>query len=926
MPNENPWVEDKQPLKVPRSSLVLMETDKDEHGNEKPRNGITEQNVKSLLEERTEKLSTAKGILEIHPDLRLVREILIAQTLSPKDLSDFKLRLAVNRGIYKKEVKADLLTELTAMLNTEFNLEENIPEWVGDALFDHGAKIHLIMPPANIDALINQAALTGIDQESLDSITDGELFNNVGIVNPSNDVKNELKKLAGVDQVFDNWAQMYKPTLREAARERHVSKTTGIDMENYTFAAAPVFGAFGDGTRPGRESKPVEIEVEEELRKEAVAIPMEISVDACLAIGHPGNRKNHVGYYFLVDKHGYITSSVEESTFMSDLLNRLKRALHDDQSEEFQVIRGMDVMNGKEEKKKTAAQFMDAWVRKIEEPIKKMIKDSNVVDGDVEITEYKAFYRIMLSRALKKQETRLLYVPAEMVSYIAFNYNEWGQGTSMLERTAYYSSIRAILQIVSMMSMVHNSLPHTELNVTLDENDTDGMGTIETLLHELSKMTSMNFPVGSVNPSEIMTSVQKALYRIKVDGGNKFPRTTTEMSDVSRSKTTIDTTLEEDLKRKQYAGMEVTPEAVDQSLQGEFATAYILNDLLAAKRAMRRQRKLKPQIARHIYKLIRFSPKIIMWLKEKGINDKDMHDFVRSLDIILPAADQARIEQQAEAYEAYSRLIDDVMESFITDDMLRGIAGFADSDYTRDILDDTRAIFSSALKRQWLSDNNVLGEIWRLIDKDGDDSLVDSIKDHYKNSFDAIGPIVVSVLKGISKTDNEILKFIDSKKDEEGNSDFDNAPRPGVGTPFNSEGDPFATDQDNIDGVGGEDDPFDEGPGAEGDPADPFAADDDDADLDFLGGGDDDVIDVPGAEQNLDDPEELEEGDFEDDINDPEEPELDDDEGGTEDVDPEELEEGDFDEEPAEPEVEDEDPEEEPEEENPEDEDPDEEL
>lgn len=53
-------------------------------------------------------------------------------------------------------------------------------------------------------------------------------------------------------------------------------------------------------------------------------------------------------------------------------------------------------------------------------------------------------YRVMMTRMLKKQKTKLL-LPSELVSYYAFKYRENGTGESLLETITVLSSIRAIL-------------------------------------------------------------------------------------------------------------------------------------------------------------------------------------------------------------------------------------------------------------------------------------------------------------------------------------------------------------------------------------------------------------------------------------------------------------------------------------------------
>ncbi|QNI21114.1 virion structural protein [Vibrio phage vB_pir03] len=859
MSKKNDWSDAAMTIPVPAKSVKAGLRPVDAEGNvkdDKPSSSLKQktQQIRALLSERTEQLSTAKGILEVHPDLNLAKEITVAQVLAPKDLSDFKFRLRVNPVLYPGKVNPIAVARIQEVLNTHLELEEKVGDYLGDILYDHGAVVHLILPPAQIDSIVGQ-----MDLESFDKASATDLFADIGVHTHTDPA---LTK-AGIDGIHDNYKLFYRDSCRQHIINKNVS--SGFDFENMSFAT--------DHTEKKNEGCLVIDEIIEDERQ-TQALRIRLSPDIVMPLGDPSDKSKHHGYYILADDSGQLGTSCQDTGFMKDLLARMKKALHDETSNEYTIIKDLGFIEDSKDKKAKMSfdELMGRWVDFVEKPIREKIKSSGLVRGDVDVSEYHNFYRILLHRHLKQKKTRLIFVPAKLVSYMAMDYNDMGQGVSLLEKTAYYSSIRAIIQIAGVMNLVHNAIPVTDVAITLDEDDDDQLGTVETVLHELSKMTSLNFPIGTINPSEIVTSIQRAAYRVKIDGGTAFPKTSTELSDSGKSRVTqIDTEVDQQLRRLQYAGLGVSPEAIDQSLQGEFATQVILNDLLSAKRAMTKQRKFKKCLLDYIRRVIEFSPQFIKEIKDAGITDPAA--FVRSLEIVMPTADMSRVEQHADAWDKISRFVDEVFPSIISDDMLRGMAGI-DSQYTRDQLDDIRNIYASAYKRRYLKDNNILPEIWELIDPDSESGFNKEIPEHYRKVFKAIGPTVKAILKGIDNNDALIQKYLDNPKRKEdtdgtdtgsnpGNAGFGGAaPTPGapvpggadvfgsgVATPFSDDGEPFVEEDTGLDLEPGTDD-------EPGDPdvADPLAVTEDPIDLGLGGEEEEEADPLAGAEEETPDP------------------------------------------------------------------------
>ncbi|AXH70862.1 virion structural protein [Vibrio phage BONAISHI] len=792
---------------IPLQSLILTEDDLPENkrpGGQKDKKGVDEESLKNILVERTKMMSDVESIYQTNPDIRLAREILVAQTLSPKDLSAIKFKLFVDRSVYPDKVPLDFLEELQTHFTTKFDLESKMPQICGEALMDYGSWSYLFIPPSHIDDIIQGSKP---DEISLENIAD-TLKANVGNVSTSlfhridDDKKKKLTDL-GIADLTTNLSLLKEGVYRNRA---FVNKVDNLSLESYS---APE----NDKTRTWQKQPLLNFKrrnKEEALKNNPLVY--KVPSDCILPIHEPSDPSEHLAYLILIDSKGRIVSRASNSDYAGDLERKLQRAMNDINGNkegsdsgngDFRIIKSVD--GWEQVDKNDPEEFIRLYSKSVMEPIIEMLEQHGMDEEGINLGDDDRIYRIMLERALEKKETRVLFVPADYVTYMAFNYNASGQGVGLMEQNKFFASLRAILQIADMMNAVTNSVPRTEFQVTLDDTDNDGLGTLEALMHELSRMTVLNFPVGTTNPSDIITSIQKAAYSIKVDGGDKFPNTSVDRSDTQRSRAVSDSDLNDDVKRKLFAGLTVPVEAIDRTLEGETATALILNDLMAAKRAMERQLIFRKGIEDIVRTYSYFSMDVRDLCKKHKISDEKFEDLLWALRLLLPVADTAKIEQQAETFETMERFFESAVSHYITDDMLRGIVG--DNQMSREILDDMNKIFVSELMRQWMRQNNILPELEQIVAEDRDENLITPLREHYKAVFKNFGPVLKQILDQANKIDIQAEKARQAHEDAQNEDDQPqggDGRRAGVATPFGDDG--ANAFDDDFDREGGFDD------------------------------------------------------------------------------------------------------------------------
>ena len=582
--------------------------------------------LQTIIDRSIDRINDNEGILELLPDINLIREILVASILNPKDLNEIKLNFKSDEPSIPPEFIETIRTHFT----TEYDLESELSDILGEALVDKGASILLPIPAST---LYNTMMASGHTVESIyGSVIPNMLFTNIGVVSiGSKEYGGELPALEnftkiaygpdvarnGSEQgikfepmvtITDNPLHLLKAGLHKANSKIHLKKylRDNIGLESLSLR--------NDSTTHNKlyykkiydfvESITINKQSPEEAGKNMNPIIFKLPVESVIPVYVPGEPSNHVGYYIILDELGNPVKASRNSNFFKELNSKLESTVKNSGNTYIKttLLGNNDMININLDNEFTQP-IIDAYINQLEKELVAAVK--NGVHGEnVEVSRPEALFRIMFSRQLQKTRTKALYIPVELMTYLAFNYNEIGMGVSLIEKTKLYSSLRAIMMFAEIMAGIKNSVPGRVLNITLDAEDPDPQATVETILNEFTAIQSVGLPLGKLNPSDIVEGIQRANIQVKIDGGEIFPNTAIEIEDKHREMTKPDSDLSEMLKKHHYSGFGVTPQLVDQGLDGEFATAIRASNLLQAKRDMVHQNTFTYWLTDHVHKYI----------------------------------------------------------------------------------------------------------------------------------------------------------------------------------------------------------------------------------------------------------------------------------------------------------------------------------
>lgn len=867
--------------------------------------------LRSISDVTTSNILDSKAIFNLLPDVELAIQILISTITAPKDMINSKTLFKCVSGALNVEASNIMIDILERWWTNTYKINERHEEWLGDILAHTGSVALLVLPESSIDAMINGTKT--ISKENIASTynVNGWLPTKGFLGNPDNSKKVvstegffeiPTKPLTALKEIpikdFTISLESFIGTIEEGkAKEATISLENNLFVtDNYEAIKAPLLSKkiseaktaniiktkLNVGLEASKLPKPGELNTsdintlnESFFAKRnfkfvpGVVVPklgmsenighplmMKIPSEAVIPVHVPSNPREHVGYFILLDGYGNpIANSQRTDTYTDlskNLATRRELRLNNDVTSSLNGFGSYSYAdtNGRVEIDRMARSYASI----VEADLLARLRNG-IYGNNVDISQPEDVYRIMLSRHLANQKTTLLYVPNDLMTYMAFDYNDYGVGTSLLDKTKVISSLRAVCIFANTMAAIKNATGKKVLNINLDPNDHNPVQTVNELLHHYINSNSAAFPLGATSAKDLTDYLQKAGVSIMVQGNPRYPSTSMTVDDKQSSIATVDTTLTDDLKKTQMMGFSLSPETIDATQNVEFATSIVSSNLLLAKRTYIWQRIYCNFIRKFIVSYTENSQILVDMLKmsldkvkvklpdeladvykqfldEKGKVKDDTKDgykefvvkyFLDNLIIELPQPDTVSLNTKVEALNAYTQALDAIIDSYISSDTFNE---FTSAEDLATNVDTYKASIRSYFIRLWAMENDFLPELEILgeVDKKGKPvfNLVEVEGKHISNVNEIIADFTIFLAKDKAAREDKIQKAMPDQ-----------------------EGDGIDDDIDNPDG--GSDDGNDSGNGMDNDTGSDGTGVDDTSDLNDGGDidGTDDEDDVP---------------------------------------------------------------------------------
>lgn len=842
-------------------------------------------------------VTDAANLYQMLPDTELAEQILVSSILSPKDMVTTELNYICNESSLKGDITGVLLAVIEEFFTKVYKIDPQLKTILSDVLFKKGSYPVLIIPESSVDEIIN-GDKPGVGLESL-SGKGADLFNySIGILGDSafedgKRVPRGRQRGVGLEDMNQYYTQnfrMLRPRLVKKGFDTKITVSDNPDVLKAPFAhelqrrqhLANTFKSRGFGMESQKEvtrddiqhsfyrprtnpMRPVvAMKTKDQIKRATVGHPlvMRLPSESIIPVHVPGSPEEHIGYFVILDQTGNPVVKANRSEYYNDL--NMNMTINKDMASQL-ISQGQRTVEGYQQRSDIdTEEATRIYAQLVEEDLIARLRNGIYADN-IEIARPLEVYRIMLARTFANMSTQLLFVPSELVTYFAFDYNRWGVGKSLLEDNKILASLRVMMMLSNTMAAVKNSVPHTGLNITLDPADPDPSSTVEKLVHNYTQTRQASYPLGASSPVDIVNFLQNAGVDLHVTGSPAYPETRMEVEDRQRSVAKPDTDLEDNLKKQFLMSLGLSPETVDNGYNVEFAASIVTSNLLLTKRVMLYQDLFTELLGEFIRKYVFNSGNLLDKLrkaieanrklietdegKDAPETDDILHEFVNSIAVTLPRPDSITIERQMEAYDKYVEALEKCLEAYFNGDFLDGTA----MGEQQEGVDVVKAAILAHFKRKWMRDNNVLPELADLVTFDDDKApMLDLLAEHNQH-IEAIGASIQGYMVKVAESveaRNKLTEAIEADKHIEvgggggggdtstDDSSGDDGDDGGEGGDDFGDDDGFGGDDMDMGGDDGGDD--DSGDGDEGSDDDDEGVDVDDADAaDAAGAGGD---------------------------------------------------------------------------------------
>ena len=782
-------------------------------------------NLQAIAMSVNEKIKTNDDIVQLFPDIELCIQILTSSILSPNDMLTAKLNYQAPNIRLSSAVKDTITQEIEDHMEKYYNINNKLPKILREALFTKGSYIEAIIPESSLDDVISQYKYDkNITLEEFvgsklkptyDFLGKGNLTSNIYAthtlskednqtfsINLSSTQTTANSSMFSITQedlnieITDNYKLLNMPkSFISGIEEMNKQKLYGSSLSQEDV------NNFDKWFKPGTSYQYrdyIEIKNQQGSSRQSYGKPLiiKLPVESVIPVHVNNNPEKHLGYFVLLDENG------------TPIIDGVGLPSEDTQYYDFVSINNDNKLNliekakaaifGMTKQDPILTNIEDMYSRIVENMIKEKLK-TGAFGELVDIKDNYDVYRVMFQRALKNQQTKILFLPAELVAFYAFEYRENGTGKSLIEKSAILYSIRSILLFSRIMAYLKNSTTITEVVTEIDERDPNPDTTMEKVKSEALKTRQSALPLGITNVNDLQEWCTKMGIRFKFRHPG-LPNTDITTSDLSTSKVIPDDELDRIIKDYVTMSFGLTPEIVESGYNSDFATTVTAKNLLLAKRTTQMQNMFIPQVESHIHKILNNDELIKETIKkivksnmkdiQKNIKNEKKEEtnikldkmaknklveyitdkFINELKVVLPKPETQQANNMKEAFEDYKSTLDTVIDDLFSSDAIP-------SDYAGDIsnhADALKAMFKTVLVRTWIANNNFIPELQQFLTKDDEGKPTFNILEDYTSFLDTITeafiPFMKNRTKKVQKLNDKISKATEGSS---GGSSYD---------------------------------------------------------------------------------------------------------------------------------------------------------
>lgn len=780
---------------TPINALINLMRKNPEAGNTpatQPRMKINKHALDKVSNDVIQDTIDSDSIMQLLTDLELVETVYVGSILDPKSLASTELSYSVDNALFDSEISRLLLEPIIAFFNSDYKINEKLDRFLSNALFRTGSQVMAVLPENILDSLINGNHKFSMENfEGIERDFNLSLDKSYGFLGgPEEGVSLEsyANHRAPISEdttltVSDNFNILKRPLVNDRLRELRVSsliaKTTmSLESNVKSLSAADIERLYLNRNDKIEQTQIISSPRFAERKSVGHPLLLELPSEAVIPVFVPGKPEEHMGYFILNDHNGYPVSK----DLTVDFYNELKSGWNnnnktkDSNSEIIKQTRAAMGGNNRESDYELK-EIQNAYNDIVTTQLHKMLANG-LYEQELDIGMTKDIQRIMLQRSWQKKQTQLVFVPKELMIYIAFNYNENGVGETMLARSKVIATMRSTLLMAETIGGMRNAVGRKKVRINLDPADPDPEQTISNIQSMIMESSARAFPLAAPDPTQALDNLMRSGFDFEINTNNAdYAETKVEFDDYNTSINAGNPELQDRLRRMHISGMGIPPEKVDPMSSPDFATSIVQNDLVLSRRIRAKQLEFCGHLAKLIKvfssnsSIIRNDLNRIVKENAKMLTDERysnmeinqiVDEFISAIEVSLPAPDNTQHELQAESLDKYDRLLTQALESYVTNDLFPeeylAVPG---------LVDQAIAQIKAHFLRQFMARNNILPELNELIEME-DDKPIFNLMDWLDVQQSTLGGVILDYARHVQKSKKTLaVKYKDVMESEE---------------------------------------------------------------------------------------------------------------------------------------------------------------
>jgi hypothetical protein len=521
-----------------------------------------------------------RQILQLMPKVAKAARLMVASILSPNDLTRHAITVTIKEDAIP-EAQRDQVTKIcTDFFQDRLKLKTELAKWIYSFGYEDGAAVFAVIPQHSIANIADELyvgqesfvskVLTPIAQETLfgfGDIKDQRPLSAVAMEGlftlPESASSTEQPVSRLLNTIFGQEALSLTDNpgvlqVRHTQQTKRKAKVAQKLTQRYRSLSEPYIDMTGY--------------VQEDKTFVGNPLLMRLPTDSVTPLYTPGSPDDHQGYLVLLDYQG---NPVNSLLYQDTALDKLNSAKQDIFSQVYSAY-GTTAGNTDVQKAEINGRIYSQVVAK---HLEKRLSDAGC--GDTAITNMDAVMRCLFARFLQDKQTRVLFLPKELVTYMTFDIGENGLGVSALDGIKFNASLKMTVQVSRVMAQLKAAMDKRKIEINFGGELREPPEMImRTVMREYVNKNTMSF---SVDPSATQSQIVEKALSIKGTGMPGLDSFDINNEQDSRSSATdFDSDMMSSLDDEIIAGLDVPAATMNSLSQDEYARSVTTTNLFFA--------------------------------------------------------------------------------------------------------------------------------------------------------------------------------------------------------------------------------------------------------------------------------------------------------------------------------------------------------